>query len=164
VILNRAQLADVFGVSLPTVDSWVRAGCPIERKGSRGVQAEFDSAKVAKWLRDRALADATGDQQQDLDEIERRTKRARMRQAELEVAKEMGLVAPIREFERVQAARFAVIRQNVLNVARRAALQLLGETREDVFKAKLTAELKLALESAANAELDLPPEEADADA
>ena len=159
MIVNRTQLSEVFGVSPPTVDAWVRNGCPIEKRGSRGVQAEFDTAKVAKWLKDRAVQDATGETQQDEAEIERRTKRAKMRQAELELAKDMGLVAPIREFERVQAARYAVIRQNVMNVPARAVLQLLGCNDEATFKRVLRKELTLALETAASEKLELAEDE-----
>lgn len=157
--VNRGELSDVFGVSPPTVDAWVRAGCPIEKKGGRGIQAEFDTAKVAKWLKDRAVADATGDTQQDADEIERRTKRAKMLQAELELRKAMGEVAPIAEFERAQAARYALIRQNCINIPGRAVLQLLGETDEATFKRKLRAEVILALDAAATAALDLAADE-----
>lgn len=162
MIVNRGQLAEVFGVSPPTVDGWVRTGCPIEKRGQRGVQAEFDTAKVGKWLRDRAVADATGDTQQDEAEIERRTKRAKMLQAELELTKARGLVAPIREFERAQAARYAMIRANCLNIPKRAALQLLGETNETTFKQKLRAEIILALETAARAQLEVAPEDEEA--
>lgn len=164
MIANRTDTADIFGVTPPTLDAWVRAGCPIEKKGGRGGQSEFDTAKVAKWLKDRAVADATGDAQQDADEIERRTKRAKMLQAELELAKARGEVAYIKDFERVQAARAAVIRQNVMNVAGRAVLQLLGETDEAIFKRKLRAELTLALETAATAALDVTEDEAAEDA
>ena len=162
MIVNRTQLADVFGVSMPTVDAWVRAGCPVVQRGTRGVEWKFDTADVAKWRQERAVNDATGDKQQDANEIERRTKLAKMRQAELEVAKAMGLVAEIADFERVQSARAAVIRQNLLNVPGRAVLQLLGETDEATFKQKLRAEIVLALETAATQALDLPEDE-DAD-
>lgn len=159
MIVNRTELADVFGVSPPTVDAWLRAGCPIEQRGSRGVAAQYDTARVAKWRQERAIQEATGDAHQDADEIDRRTKRAKMRQAELEVAKEMGAVATVRDFERAQASRYAIIRQKVMNVAQRAALQLLGEKDETVFKDKLRKELALALESAASEPIDLVAED-----
>lgn len=159
MIANRAQLAEVFGVSLPTVDRWVTAGCPVVQRGSRGVEWQFDTSAVAKWRQDRAVQDATGADKQDTDEIERRTKLAKMRGAELELANALKLVAPIEEFERVQAARAAVIRQNVLNVAQRACIQLLGCTDEAEFKKKLRAELTLALDTAANAALELPDDD-----
>lgn len=161
MLVNRTQLAEVFGVSMPTVDGWVRAGCPVVQRGGRGVEWKFESADVAKWRQDRAIQDATGTDKQDTDEIERRTKLAKMRQAELELAKDLKLVAPIEEFERVQAARAAVIRQNVLNVAQRACIQLLGCTDEAEFKKKLRAELTLALDTAANAALELPDDDDD---
>jgi len=159
MIVNRTQLADVFGCSMPTVDGWVRKGCPVVQRGTRGVEWQFDTAAVAKWRQQIALEDATGDTQQDADEIDRRTKRAKMRQAELEVAKEIGLVAPIREFERVQAARYAVVRQNILNVPARAVLQLLGCTDESTFKQVLRHELTQALEQSAAASLDVPEDD-----
>lgn len=156
MIANRAQLAEMFGVSLPTVDRWVTSGCPVVQRGGRGVEWKFDTAAVSKWRQDRAVQDATGTDKQDVDEIERRTKLAKMRQVELDLAKDMKLVAPIDEFERVSSARAAVIRQNVLNVAQRACIQLIGCTDEVKFKKILRAELTLALDTAANAALDLP--------
>lgn len=157
--VNRTQLSEIFGVSMPTVDSWVRNGCPIVKRGGQGRQSEFDTAAVARWLRDRAIEQAGGGDTSDDAEIERRTKKAKMLQAELELAKAKGDVAPVDEFRRVQASRYALLRQNILNVPQRAVLQLLGETDESTFKQKLRAELVLALESAAEAELDLAEEE-----
>lgn len=46
---NKMELAELFGVSLPTVESWVRRGCPCEQKGSRGISWVFDIIKVAEW-------------------------------------------------------------------------------------------------------------------
>jgi phage terminase Nu1 subunit (DNA packaging protein) len=159
VIVNRTQLAEVFGVSMPTVDGWVRAGCPVVQRGSRGVEWQFETADVAKWRQDRAVTDATGDTQQDGAEIDRRTKRARMLQAELELAESMKQVAPVDEFKRVQAARAAMVRQNVMNVAARAVLRLLGETDESTFKRVLRDELTLALRTAYETPVELPDED-----
>lgn len=161
---TRAGIADIFGVSLPTVDGWVRGGCPILKRGGRGVQWAFDTAAVATWLRDRAVTDATGDTSADETELRRRKLAAETAMAELELAKARGEVAPIREFERAQAAAFAQIRANVMNVAQRAVLQLLGCTDEVEFKGKLRGELTLALEAAASAELVLADDEGDDDA
>lgn len=161
---NRTQVAAIFGVSLPTVDTWVRAGCPIVKRGSRGVGSEFNTAEVAKWLTDRAVAAAVGTPD-EMDEaaLDRGIKRAKLEAAELELAKAKGLVAPIEDFRRVEEARNAIIRTNVLNVVSRATLQLLGETDEMVFKTKLRAELVLALETAAKADIDLADDDEDDD-
>lgn len=158
-LVTRTGLAEVFGVSMPTVDSWVRAGCPVVKRGSRGVEWQFDTAAVIKWREQKAAADAIGETPADEAELRRREQRAKTERAELELAKARADVAPIREFERAQAAVFAEIRSNVMNVPQRVVVQLLGETDEIVFKQKLRAELALALEAAAEADLVLTDEE-----
>ena len=161
--VNRSGLADVFGVALPTVDGWVRQGVPVVTRGGRGKQWEFDTAAVADWLRDKAVAEATGDVQADEAELKRRKLQAETTRAELELAKAKAEVAPVREFERAQAAAFAQIRANIMNVPQRAVLQLLGETDETQFKEILRAELTLALQESATADLVMADEEETAD-
>lgn len=158
--VNRTELATLFGVSFPTVDGWVRNGCPNTKPlGSRS--AVFNTADVANWLRDRAKEEATGNAPADELQLKRRKMLAETEKAELELAKAKGDVAPVREFERATAGLMAVIRQNVLNVPARAVLQLLGCTDEAEFKTKLRAELVLALETAAEAEIDMDEDEDD---
>ena len=152
--VTRQALADVFGVSLPTIDAWVRKGCPFVEKGGRGQEWQFNTAQVSKWLRDRDVEEATGDIPDDMDELKLRKQKAETELAELELAERKGEVALIAEFERAQAMVFAAIRANIMNVPQRAVLQLLGETDERAFKEKLKAELVLALETSAEEELE----------
>lgn len=46
--LNRKQLAAVFEISLPTVDDWVRRGCP-GAKGNIAQPYQFSLPEVVKW-------------------------------------------------------------------------------------------------------------------
>lgn len=156
-IVSRTDLADVFGVSMPTVDTWVRQGCPVVKRGSKGISWEFATADVAEWLRDRAAAELTGEGS-DLVEIERRTKMAKMIVAELEVAEAKRQVALVSEFERAQSMFAAAIQSAVMRVPQRVVLRLIGETDEHTFKKVLSDELADALRQAADAEIDLPPE------
>lgn len=156
-IVSRTDLADVFGVSMPTVDTWVRQGCPVVKRGSKGISWEFATADVAEWLRERAAAELTGDGN-NLDEIERRTKMAKMIVAELEVAEAKKQVALVSEFERAQSMFAAAIQASVMQVTQRVVIRLLGETDEATFKKVLNGELAAALRQAAEAEVDLPPE------
>ncbi len=158
--LNRGEVAEFFGVTPPTVDGWVRAGCPV-KKGQRGVASEFNSADVAAFLREKARQEGSGTALADESELKRRKLAAEAERAELELAKEKGEVAPVREFERAQAAAMASVRANMRNVPRRAVLQLLGCTDENEFKTKLMAEIDLALETAADADLDLSEDDED---
>ncbi|MBT0886275.1 MULTISPECIES: terminase small subunit [Acinetobacter] len=152
--VTRQALADVFGVSLPTIDAWVRKGCPFVEKGGRGQEWQFNTAQVSKWLRDRDVEEATGGIPDDLEELKLREQKAKTELTELELATKKGEVALIAEFERAQAMVFAAIRANIMNVPQRAVLQLLGETDERAFKEKLKAELILALETSAEEELE----------
>ena len=153
--LNRSELAQHMGVTTVTIDTWRKNGMPVLQAGSRGVEWSFDLTAVIKWHVSQKVKEAAGDAPDDLAQIEKRTASAKMQSAELALAKAKGEVAPIRDFERAQAKVFAEIRSNVLNVTQRVVIQLLGETDEATFKSKLRAELVLALQAAADAELTL---------
>lgn len=155
MIVNRQELSEAMGVSLPTVDRWIRDGCPVKQRGAKGIPWEFDLAAVVTWWGDRQREAAAGNAPTDMEEAKRRKVAAEAEMAELELAKAKGLVALIEDFRRVEEARNAIIRTNVLNVVQRATLQLLGETDEVVFKKRLRAELVLALETAAKAAIEL---------
>ena len=161
MILNRKQLADAMGVTPPTIDRWVRDGCPVKARPGRGKPMEFSLPDVVAWWGERERIKAAGDGPDDEDELKRRKLAAETGRAELEFAKARGDVAPVREFERAQAKLMAAIRANIMNVPARAVLQLLGETDEATFKQKLKAELTLALEQSAQADIDLEDEEPD---
>ena len=47
--INRAELARELGVSLPTIDDWVRRGCPVVSKGEKGRAAKFSLSEVRAW-------------------------------------------------------------------------------------------------------------------
>lgn len=85
--------------------------------------------------------------------------RAERQLAELELAKHLGEVALISEFQQAQTARAAIIQTNVMRVATRGVLRLLGETCETRWKSVMREELSNALRSAAEADLDLPTDD-----
>lgn len=162
--VNRTGLAAVFGVSLPTVDAWTRAGCPGVKKGSgKGGGWEFDTSDVAGWLQERAAAEAGGTDVADENAVKRRTAAIRLRADELDLAKQMGLVAPVAEFERAQAKLFAMLRQAVMTVPARVSMSLVGEKSELRIKSVLTAELTAALTKVANLDFDLAEDDAEDD-
>lgn len=160
MILNRSKLSEAMGVSMVTIDTWRKEGMPFVQRGAAGKEWQFDLAACVKWYGQRKADDAAGDNKpDDLLAIEKRAAKAKMLKAELELAVARGELAPIRDFERAQSAVFAEIRTNVMNVAQRVVLQLIGETDESVFKQKLKSELALALKAAADAPLILADED-----
>lgn len=52
--VSRQGLAEAEGVSLATVDRWVRSGLPCESKSPR----RFDVAKCRRWLAERSAREA----------------------------------------------------------------------------------------------------------
>lgn len=150
---NRAGLADIFGVSLPTVDAWVRAGCPVVQRGGRGVEWTFNSAEVARWLRDKAVEQAAGAETLDEKELKVRKLAAEAKLLELELAKARELVAPLDQVERMVQRAFAEVRAGIRNVPGRVVALLIGETDERRFKQVLGDELDQALETLASADL-----------
>lgn len=154
-MVSKGGLCDMLGVTPPTVDGWLRQGCPCLSRGGRGVAAEFNTAQVSQWLREQARQEGAGATLADESELKRRKLAAEAELAELELAKAKGEVALVREFERAQAAAMAAIRTNLRLVPARAVLQLLGCTDESLFKEKLGDEIDLALESSANDDIDL---------
>lgn len=151
--VNRVVVADIFGVSLPTVDAWVRAGCPVIQRGRRGVEWIFSTAEVSQWLNTRAAEQAAGKKKASTDELERRKLEAETIMAELQLAKAKELVAPIEQMESTMSRAFAAVRAGFLNLPGRVVPSLIGETDERRFKSVLTKEIHQILEGLANADL-----------
>lgn len=158
---NRGEVAEFFGVTPPTVDSWVRAGCPVVKPGSKGVASVFNTADVANWLREKARSEGGGKELETENTLKRRKLAAEAEQAELALAKCKNEVALVAEFEHAWSQAMSAIRANVMNVPARAVQLLLGETNETEFKRKLRAELVLALETASTEELEFSDDELD---
>ncbi|SAL03158.1 Phage DNA packaging protein Nu1 [Caballeronia fortuita] len=157
--VNRAGLADVFGVALTTIDTWVRSGCPVVQKGGRGQEWKFNTAAVARWREETAAAAAAGDAPDDIEKLDLRKAAAETQMAELKLAQARAEVAPVAEFEKATARLMATIRANITNVPARAVLRLLGEKDSATFKRILKEELTLALEQSAEADLALDDDE-----
>jgi phage terminase Nu1 subunit (DNA packaging protein) len=155
VLHTRQQTADTIGVDVKTLDRWVKDGCPVARRGGRGVEWGFSIPDVVRWWGDRRAAEAAADEPDDLHEIELRTKRALMLKAELELAKAKGEVAAVAEFEKVQTKAMAAIRARVMQVPQRVVMRLVGETNETKIKSRLSEELRIALESASESDLTI---------
>ena len=160
---NRGELAGFFGVTPPTVDAWVRAGCPQVSKGSRGVAATFNTADVAKWRTDKAREEGSGTSQLDEAELKRRKLAAETGSAELGYAKDLQLVAPLDQIERAVARAFAEVRAGMRNIPGRVVATLIGETDERQFKKVMLEEIDQVLEALSNADLTAGDDEEDDD-
>lgn len=150
-VLNRTEMARHLGVAMPTLDEWVRRGCPVVERGGRGRQWKFNSAEVRAW-RDEDIRHQMADTRlASTEELKRRKLAAETETVELELAKAKDLVVPVEQFERALAKAFGEVRAGLRNVVPgRAARRLIGESDETRVKAVLLDEIDQALTALAD--------------
>ena len=121
--VNRSDLAHMHGVSLPTVDAWVRDGCPCEREGGKGSAYTFNSAEVIGWRLSKARGDRRADGQKGgtMDETKLRQATANAELAEIELAERRALVVPIDHVAKQVARLLANVRARMLAIPTKAA-------------------------------------------
>lgn len=153
--VNKQELADIFGVNTTTVDIWVRKGCPVVTKGTRGIPWELNTAEIYEWRKNRAI-----EQNQKTDntvtcdnkELDIKVKQEKYRLTKYQ-ANEQKVKSELAEKKVIAvdivdtslANLFALIRDKVLSVPSRVELDLLGETDSIAFNEILTKEIKEAL-------------------
>lgn len=143
-IVNRTELAQILGVSLPTINAWVNDKMPFVSRGGRGKDWQFDTADVIQWRAERAASEAGG-ALDDIDSIDKEIARVKLERERLKYATEAALVVPLDQLERRLSVVFAEIKAAMRNLPGRTVSQLLGETDERKFKRTLAAEIDRAL-------------------
>lgn len=160
--VNRRQLADILGITQPTVTAWCDQGMPSVVQGSKGVEWVFETKESIEWyarnkvkLRDRGPAPGedpfaeSGKRPETVEEASRRKEIAHADRAEIMVAKEAGLLVPIEEVAAVVAEENARARTRILAIPnelrpkvltflqndRKAAEQLLTDVEEVITEA-----------------------------
>lgn len=160
--VNRKGLSDILGISLPTVTAWVDQGMPFTREGSKSAEWEFDSRECVEWFaankfKMKARGPAPGEDpfnedgttRETIEEAERRKMIAQADKAEVQVAKEAGLLVPIDEVAATVAEENARVRARLLTLPnelrpkvltflahdRKAAEQLLADAEGVVLEA-----------------------------
>ena len=122
ITLNRSDLAAAHGVSLPTVDTWVRAGCPCEREGGKGSAYSFNSKEVIDWR----LAQAREGKRKDgnlgtLDEAKLRREVANAELTEIDLAEKRGEVVPVEHVAKQVGKLLANVRARMLAIPTKVA-------------------------------------------
>ena len=140
-LVNRAELAAIFGVSTNTVTSWTARGCPHVQAGGLGKAWTFDTAAVAQWQAQRSPASG---QVEDPDERELRKRKLAvdLAQAELELAKDQGELVNAEEVRREAYTLARTMRDAFQNLPDRLADELAAETDAGAIHHRLETELK----------------------
>lgn len=128
--MNKRTLAESFRVSLPTIDEWIRRGCPVESRGSNGKEWVFALHKVVGWRVEDLLSRLTSSvgKDEDIKEAELRKVKAEADLKELEVAKKRGELIDARAVRKVWSDAMAVFRTRVLGLAVKRAREFAEES------------------------------------
>jgi phage terminase Nu1 subunit (DNA packaging protein) len=144
VRVNRRQLADILGISMPTVTAWIGQGMPFTREGSKSAEWEFETREAIEWmaanklsLKDKRSNRAKPGGEEDdggpetIEEAERRKMIAQADKAEVQVAKEAGILVPISEVAGVVAEEHARVRARLLTIPNELRPKVLTYLAED---------------------------------
>ena len=122
-IVSQAEMAEIAGVSSPTMRAWRRAGCPVESEGGSGRASLFNTMLVIKW-REALAAGETADV--DLAEGRRRKIVAEAMLREIEVATAQGHLLPRADVHLAVTGSFARVRSRLLSLPAKLAPLVLG--------------------------------------
>lgn len=125
VLVSKADLARLAGVSLPTISQWVAKGCPYVKKGAKGQPWQFDASHVWAWREEQVALQTVGDTSQlDIEEARRRKLAAEAALAELDVAKKKGELVEVEVVAETVGDDYANVRAKLLSLPTKAAPQL----------------------------------------
>ena len=156
-LLNRAEVAGIFAVSVNTVTTWIERGCPYVERGSNGVEWQFDSAAVIDWRIQRAVENVAASAG---DDGTRDTSKARREDADCRRAVANAIVAEISADEALKAvvsrhdvvadmATFCqVLRTGLSNMASKVAGRAATMTNASEIEAMAKAEMNRAFTAA----------------
>ncbi len=110
--INKTEVADLFGVSIQSVDQWVRKGLVCRKNGHEVI---FNSAAVTAFLETQAEARAiASNKPADADEARSRKLAAEAEIAEMQRDKMRGELVDISSVENVVAEEYAAVRSKLL--------------------------------------------------
>ena len=131
---SKAEAAEFFLVSLPTIDAWIRKGAPVVQRGARGVPWQIDLRAMAEWVY--SAGGGGGGEQTDPEKLTPIERKAwyEGEAKRLDLQERHRDLIPAGEVERVVAIAFAAIGQDLRaipdNLERRTGLS--GEIAEQV--------------------------------
>lgn len=151
--LNRAELASLCGVSLPTVDNWVEKGCPYVERGSKGREWQFDSAAVIDWRIQRAVENAVSGYEDTSGNVSREEadrRRAVANAITAEIAADEALRSVVSRHDAVadMATFCQVLKTGLANMAAKVAARATTMTNASEIEAMAQTEMNRAFTAA----------------
>jgi phage terminase Nu1 subunit (DNA packaging protein) len=127
--LCKTEIAEAFGVSLPTVEAWVRRGCPVLQRGSRGKRYTFSLPEVTDWLRTQRSG-----KREPLDLTRERAEliAVQKEREKLRLAEDRGRLVPADKIEQVWSDLVLAFRARILARSKKLAPRLEGLTTAEI--------------------------------
>lgn len=134
--VNIGELAEILGVSRPTVTAWTNDGMPAAAIGSKGKPWEYLTEECIAWWAENKFRTkqrgpapgsdpfAEGGERESYEEAERREKIAKADKAELELAKLAQLVVPIEVVSGAVMEEHVRVRSRLLSVGNEVRLRV----------------------------------------
>lgn len=148
-VVKKGDLCEIFGVSRPTVDYWLKNGCPYEQEGGRGRAWQFNTADVFDWRLDQVRGEYEAPKKDSNVvslQVARRDKlQAEAEKAQLEVHKMRGEVISIELLEQQLATVIGRVKSQLLALPHKLAHKAAGMKRQRDVELLLKTEITQAL-------------------
>lgn len=116
-VVNKSRVATIFGISQKTVERYLRDGLPYISKGQGREGWRFDTVAVFKWLVQRSVSLATGnDDAVALESARLRNTDVRARLAELEYARQARVTITRAEAAAIYSEHVTEFRKRLLEL------------------------------------------------
>lgn len=153
--VTKAELSEILGLSLPTIESMVRRGCPWKRKGSKGRAYQFDTADVIAWRETRIREDRAAEREAQVINLERERAlktAAERRLAELELAQRSGELVHVDDVAARIESEYANVRARLLLIPTKLAPRIARMRKAAEARAAIHAEVREALHELSTAD------------
>jgi terminase small subunit / prophage DNA-packing protein len=125
-LMNAAEIAALFGVSVPAVVAWIADGCPVVQRGDRGKAYQFNSADVIRWFAARNTK--PGPDYGDAADLRLRKQFAETVSAEIDQQRKIGAVVPVEDVAELFGAALETVRASFLSLPTKLAPLVSVET------------------------------------
>jgi terminase small subunit / prophage DNA-packing protein len=119
MLANSAEVAELFEVDPVTVRQWAASGCAYVKRGGKGIEWQFETAVVHRWLVQRALRQAgIGDPaRDDLPSLKSRKLRADAELKEITLKRRAEDLVPLAVFMDTIREAFAGVSETLTSIA-----------------------------------------------
>ncbi len=138
-LLNQREIAEFFGYSAKSVSLWQREGMPVALETAPGLENQYDSEAVHRWIIARKVAEVAGDADKS------RLNRLQGDKIELEIAEKRRELIPASEIEPAWVGMILAAREALLSVPDRIAPLLAHLDGVDAMRDLLSEQIEDAL-------------------